>query len=217
MFYDYLEKDEIKEIIAHNLKELRKQKKLTQEALIFDLGEDLISLRSQKSYESGNSELLPSVENLVVLANYFGCSLDYLVLDHTSLNLKSFSEKDCLLRLCGLIYSLALKPEKDNNPNSLSFGQYYFVANDLETSLLMDKIEALSREKNVKYYQKGEEIEKDIINEYYNIVNEIEDLDDDWSPSMERYNQFLEKHGINSEFYLAKHLAMIEKERNYYF
>lgn len=217
MLYDDLEKDEIKAILAYNLKELRSKKNMTQEDLINDLGEELISLRSYKSYESGNSDCLPSVENLVALASYYECSLDYLVLDHRdSIYLDSFSKKDNLLRLCGLIYSLALRPEKDNDPNSITYGQYYFLSNDLEISLLIDKLIAFSRDKNIKYYQKSIKIERNIIEDYYNIVNEIDGLDDDWSPSLERYNQFLEKYGMDKNDYYARHLAMIERERTYY-
>lgn len=219
MLCDYIGKDDIKRIVAENLKELRKKKKLTQEELIQDFsekyGNDLISLRSYKSYESEKSEYIPSIEKLVLLADYFMCSLDYLICNHNSTYNDSFYKKDCLIRLCGLIYSLVLRPVKIIDQNSPYFGNYCFLSFDSEVNLLLDKMEVKSEEKNIKYYKKGEAI-KDLIEDYYNIVNEIDDLDDDWSPTFERFNQLLVKSGINPDDYLSNHLMKIEEERRYY-
>lgn len=57
-----------------NLKILRKQKDITQIKLstILEISQELVS-----QYELGKS--LPSIENLVKIANYFNCSTDYLL------------------------------------------------------------------------------------------------------------------------------------------
>ena len=57
-----------------NLKEIRKRKKLTQVRLSIDMevSQELIS-----QYEQGVS--LPTVSNLIKLANFFNCSTDYLL------------------------------------------------------------------------------------------------------------------------------------------
>ena len=57
-----------------NLKVLRKSKKITQLKLSMDLGvsQELIS-----RYENGSS--FPQPQMLITLANYFNCSVDYLL------------------------------------------------------------------------------------------------------------------------------------------
>lgn len=57
-----------------NLKEIRKRKNLTQVRLSIDMevSQELIS-----QYEKGVS--LPTVSNLIKLANFFNCSTDYLL------------------------------------------------------------------------------------------------------------------------------------------
>ena len=59
---------------SERVKELRKKNYLTQEALAKVLGvrQDAIS-----SYERGKN--YPEVRNLLILADYFGVSLDYLM------------------------------------------------------------------------------------------------------------------------------------------
>lgn len=60
------------------LKELRKQNSLTQE----DLGKILnITAQAYANYEKGKRT--PEIKQLLVLADYYGCSLDYLV-EHKS-------------------------------------------------------------------------------------------------------------------------------------
>ena len=59
---------------SERIKELRHKNKLSQEALgkILGLRQDSIS-----TYESGKN--YPEVRNLLILADYFGVSLDYLM------------------------------------------------------------------------------------------------------------------------------------------
>ena len=54
-----MNQDFIVKNIAQNLKKLRKYKGLTQEELISNIGEENLSLRSYKTYESGTSNLVP--------------------------------------------------------------------------------------------------------------------------------------------------------------
>ena len=63
---------------GHNLKKLRKDRKMTQIALMMETGIDqaLIS-----KFESG--ERVPPTETLVLLADYFNTNIDYL-LDRTN-------------------------------------------------------------------------------------------------------------------------------------
>ena len=63
----------MKDVFAERLKELRIEKNLGQEKLAADLGlsHGIISL-----WENGLRE--PKLSNLVLLAKYFGVSIDYL-------------------------------------------------------------------------------------------------------------------------------------------
>ena len=61
-------------ILGQRLKDLRKQKKVGQKEVAELLG---VSLRSYQFYESGEYD--PSLPNLVVLADYFQVSTDYLL------------------------------------------------------------------------------------------------------------------------------------------
>lgn len=59
---------------GEKLKELRKEKKISQSELASNLG------RSQASYcdwEKNNTE--PDIKTIIQLADFFGCSIDYLV------------------------------------------------------------------------------------------------------------------------------------------
>jgi len=57
-----------------NLKKIRKENNLTQLALQLKTGIDQAML---SKYETG--ERIPTVENLCILANYFGTSLDFMM------------------------------------------------------------------------------------------------------------------------------------------
>lgn len=59
---------------SERIRELRKKEGMTQAALgeIIGVGQDSISI-----YERGKN--YPEVRNLIILADYFGVSIDYLV------------------------------------------------------------------------------------------------------------------------------------------
>ena len=61
-------------VFAERLKELRKEKRLTQQKVADSLN---ISQPNYRRWESG--ERRPSVETLLMLADYFDVSIDYLV------------------------------------------------------------------------------------------------------------------------------------------
>ena len=61
-------------ILGQRLKDLRKQKKVGQKEVAELLG---LSLRTYQFYESGAYD--PSLPNLIVLADYFQVSTDYLL------------------------------------------------------------------------------------------------------------------------------------------
>ena len=59
---------------AERLRELRMEKKITQQSMADHLG---IKLRSYQCYEGGDRR--PDYETLFVLADHFGVTLDYLL------------------------------------------------------------------------------------------------------------------------------------------
>ena len=59
---------------AERLRELRREKKVTQSKMADFLG---IKLRSYQNYEGGSRR--PDYEGLVALADYYEVSLDYLI------------------------------------------------------------------------------------------------------------------------------------------
>lgn len=61
-------------IFSERLKTLRKEKKLTQKEIAEQIG---IKQNSYSDWETGKNE--PSLEKLIVLADFFEVSLDWLV------------------------------------------------------------------------------------------------------------------------------------------
>ena len=92
-----------KEFLEMELKNLRLKKEITQEKIAKDLG---ISRQVYANYENGIND--PSIDMLSKLANYFSCSIDYLVgreddFGNISLKVptqKNYSEKTLKLIEC---------------------------------------------------------------------------------------------------------------------
>ena len=84
-------------VFAERLKELRKEKGLTQQKVADSLN---ISQPNYRRWESG--ERLPSVETLVMLADYFEVSIDYLLTRKNQKvfeNEKIYTEEDLIIIL----------------------------------------------------------------------------------------------------------------------
>ncbi|MBQ9848402.1 MAG: helix-turn-helix transcriptional regulator [Clostridia bacterium] len=75
--------------MKNNLRKLRKEKKLTQIALMMHTGIEQAIL---SKYESGART--PTTENLIILADYYNVSIDYLLCrtDERAVNRK---KSDC--------------------------------------------------------------------------------------------------------------------------
>lgn len=84
-------------VFAERLKELRKEKGLTQQKVADSLN---ISQPNYRRWESG--ERRPSVETLVMLADYFEVSIDYLLTRKNQKvfeNEKIYTEEDLIIIL----------------------------------------------------------------------------------------------------------------------
>lgn len=80
--------DDLNQIVANNLIELRKDKKLTQQELAEEIG---YSDKSISKWELGKA--IPSVEILMKFASFYGVTVDYLLTDNPKAQ-KNLKPKD---------------------------------------------------------------------------------------------------------------------------
>lgn len=198
--------------ISNNLKILRKKKKLTQEQVVNLIGEENISLRSYKTYEAGNSLTVPLLDKLIILAEFYNVSLDSLIFNKPLTYDDSFTKKDCFKRLGRLIYSLVLVPEKDNDPSSKHYGKYFFYNLDNDVTLFLDKISLICSQKDIAFEYKNKNLYKGI-DDFDEAFKDIDDLHEDWSPTLKRFNFLLEEENINSAEFLKERINRIIKKR----
>ena len=198
--------------IATNLKALRAKKGLTQIQLIQAIGEEKISLRSYKTYENENSSRVPLLEKIAVIADYYKCSLDFIVFNKKSIYSDSFSLEDCFKRLSELICSMVLIPQKETDVNSDYYGKYYFLAYDKEVTYYIDKLFLISKQKNDKYEYYGIYDLKML--DYYNqVIDDFRDLNISFEPSEKRLKKVLLESGLNPDEFLKNNEERIQKKR----
>ena len=198
--------------ISKNLKELRKEKKMTQKQVVENIGESYLSLRSYKTYESGRSNRIPTLEKLATLAEFYNVSLDYLVFNKSSTYDDSFTKRDQLKRLGRLIHSAVLIAEKDTNSDSPTYGKYCFVSYDNDVTLFLDAFKLDASLKDRDFLYKGIQTRKGIF-EFDQAIQKIDDLNEDWKPSPERYRSVLIEAGEDPDAYYKSQLAKISKAR----
>ena len=202
----------INENIGKNLKILRKLNGLTQEQVIEKIGEENISLRSYKSYESGTSSRMPSLDKLIILSNFFRVSLDLLIFSISTTRDDSYSAKDNLKRLARLIYSMVLQPVKEKDPNHPHYGKYYFCAVDNEVKAFLDKFEVLAFENN-NFFEYKNIVRYRGISDFDEIINKTEGLEENWAPTYERFKYILALNGEDPDEYEKNHMEEIAKKR----
>lgn len=95
-----------------NLKKIREKRNINQLKIAMDIG---ITQESISKYETGNA--FPSKEILIKLADYFNCSIDYLLnrTDNPNMNKEKISKKD--EKIENLIFRY--KSLSDENKNKL--------------------------------------------------------------------------------------------------
>lgn len=205
------EKEIIKNI-ATNLKKLRKNKGLTQEELISEIGEEKISLRSYKSYEKEDSTRVPLLEKIAIIADYYKCSIDYIVYSKESIYCDSFILKDNLKRLAELIYSMILIPQRENDENSKYYGKYYFLAYDKEVTYYLDKLFLVSKQKNDEYeYYNINDLK--LFEYYHDVIEECKGLEKDFAPSINRIKKIMIESNNNFDDYFENNQKRIIRRR----
>lgn len=128
--------DDLCKEIGKRLSRIRKDKKLTQEEVISSIGELNLSLRSLKSYEKGKTMI--ELPKLIVLADYYNVSLDYLIYGRKTINLDDGTWSASLTMLGRLASRFVLMPYKSEKDEFYP-GKWKFVAFDPETNAYMDK------------------------------------------------------------------------------
>ena len=95
-----------------NLKKIREKRNINQLKIAMDIG---ITQEAISKYETGNA--FPSKEILIKLADYFNCSIDYLLnrTDNPNMNKEKISKKD--EKIENLIFRY--KSLSDENKNKL--------------------------------------------------------------------------------------------------
>ena len=204
--------DEIIKNIANNLRKLRTDKGLTQAQLVKEIGEEQISLRSYKTYENENSGRVPLLEKIAIIADYYKCSLDFIIYGKDSIYSDSFTLKDNLKRLAGLIYSFVLIPQREEDKNSPHYGKYFFMANDKEVTYYMDKINLISKQKNDEYEYYGVNDFR-LLENYYEAIKELDKLDINLAPNLNRLKTIMLESGTNFEEYYESNKKKILKKR----
>ncbi len=123
--------------MGRRLLALRKKKNLSQAKLIEAIGGELkLSLRTYADYEKGKHVM--ELQNLILLANFHGVSLDYLVYGKNTINPDEYSWKTTLTMLSRLIASYVLIPMKITDTNSPYCGKYSMFVPDRETCRYLD-------------------------------------------------------------------------------
>ena len=202
--------NDIIQTISKTLKKLREEKGLSQQQLVDQIGDYNLSLRSYKSYESGNSNRVPLLDKLILLADFYKCPLDYIVYGRECLYDDSFLRIDEFKRLAALIYSLVLIPVRETNPDNDYYNKYYFISYDDDLHLLVEKINTKSMEMNHYYYKNDKKI-MGLYKEYKTIINGMEDLNEDMQPTPERLIETLKRNGIDPDVYWENVKSKIKK------
>lgn len=182
-----MNQDSIMENFSVALKRLRKAKKLSQEEVVKRIGPENLSLRSYKQYESGDSGHLPTIDKIVILAEFFDVNLDYLLLGWTCVFDASYTWTSQLKRLGRLVHSLVLLPCRDED------GHYCFKTYDPEVDIFMDRFVAdcgysnLLVAKGVPYFVTPKQIDAEI--------NGLGDQTKSTALSKERFIEFCKNSG----------------------
>lgn len=139
---------EIREAVAKTLKELRKANHLSQEDIVKKIGEDKISLRTYKTFESGKGKYVPSLEKISLFAEFYHKPIDYFISGRTFTYDDDFSWEATIKRFDRLFFGLVLVPCDENN-------NIFFIHDD-ELKLYLDQLTAKSSNSNYKFDKKFE-------------------------------------------------------------
>lgn len=183
---------EIKKNVANALRILRKERKLTQDRVANDLYVRGVSKKTYVSYENDKGKNLPSIEKLVIIAEYYNVSLDYLVRGRSTTFDDDYSWSATFKRINRLLYSFALIPVGGEE------GKCYFISHDKEVELYMYNLTNECKNINFLFQQGMLRLEPDI--RLYDVVVDRTFVNPFVSlkPTEERLNETLAHFGFVS-------------------
>jgi len=184
--------------ISRTLRDLRKSKHLTQFEVVKQIGELNISERTLKTYESKNLKLMPDLDKLMMLSEFYGVSIDYILSGRNTSYDDSFSKADCLKSLIKLIYSSCIVAEKTINICDELPCKYVLMPANEEISLMLDRI---INEGDLTFINTINGQGPFDLSKVFTILNDIPNLKDDWGLSQERLAKSLEYFGCNPKKY----------------
>ena len=165
-----------------------------------------------RRYEKG--DFLPKIDNLIVFAELFNTTLDYLVFGRETSDDNSFTWFDTLKRLNRLIYSLVLIPELEENKDSLYYHKYFFLSSDEELKLYIDKLVNFMGSKKYMFDYRSFSPYFDI-HDMDALIQEFSEFKEKLVPSETRLKTVLYKLGINPSEYHENRIKEIKEKRNY--
>ena len=197
--------EKFKRGVGERLKSLRKRKNLTINDLISILSKDYytdIDEKSIRRYERG--DFLPKIDNLVVLAEIYDTSLDYIVYGKETSDDNSYTWYDNFKRLNRLIYSLCVDFKKDDIT-----GRYYLELWEEEAKLYWEKLNSYGVTNN--YFFEKRQIDPSFsVKELDALVEEFAKYKEQNEPTKERMDKFLLHNGINPHEFLMEKLRKLK-------
>ena len=165
--------DEFKKNVGKRLRKLREHHAFTINEVVEKLSNDYyfnIDEKSIRRYEKG--EFLPKVDNLMILAELYDTTLDYIIYGKETSDDNSFTWYDNFKRLNRLLYTMDLKAHTDDQ------GKVFLEFLDDEAEVYWHRIEHYNREKesNNKINGTFKEV----------TINELDDLFTDYANKTEQ-------------------------------
>ena len=200
--------DEFKAEVGKRLRALRERQGLTINEVVEKLSNDYYSDIDEKSirrYEKG--KFLPKIDNLISLAELFNTTLDYIIYGKETSNDNSFTWYDNFKRLNRLVCSLAVGLYKDVD------GKIYLELWDNEAKVYFEKLNSYGALKNYQFENRNQSplfSVKDLDALFEDFAKYNEQL---YPPTLNRYNKWLESHGIDPDRYRTEHFEKINKKR----
>lgn len=180
--------NKIKKNLSIQLRRLRKENgNLTQEDVINQIGEEYISLRTYKEYESGEGDSYPSIDKLVILADFFKVSIDELMTGRSITYDGDYTWNATLKRLNRLIYCFVLIPEKNGN-------EYNFRTLDKEVNVYTSNLFAACGKMNYSYYKHNRKIEN-LLKTYDEQAALFKDEEESLEPKYKRLEYIMKTNG----------------------
>lgn len=168
-----------------------------------------ISTRTIERYEAGHNT--PKADLLIDLCKVLEVSPEYLLFGKEKYE-ESITWTDAFKNLNRLLTTLVVLPQKDNDPNSKTYGKYYFEAFDIETKMYLDKIFSYSENRNYLFEYLNNKM-KFNLKDLDEIADGYKDLNEDLSDLETRIGKFLKIRNVDPLDFLNEKIKDIQSKR----